>query len=432
MEAGASTQHSLSSLILQLKALEQVRRDELASLDEINQSQLAHTNGDSSGIMDEYRRAIALAQQEQKAARRALESVAQLLAKHQSKEESDDGESVDASPAAELRAKRRRLEAKSGSAASTMMRRESRSRESRSREPKSRDNRDSRDRDSRDGRDRSERDRSDRDSRDHYDRDRERDGRDRGDRDRDNRDYDRDRSRGNRDRVREKDKDRDRLLQQRRRRDNPGMGGGGGGSSSTGGGNGVEKSSGSNGQVRGRSGGPVEAEIGTGCLVAARVSPPMDDQAELWILATVLSYNSEKNRYTVQDDDDESADRPTYVLPARLVLFVSAEPSAATPSARRRRWDRLRNPEMPRGQRILAMYPGTTTFYTGQVALPPSLNTSSSSMLGTASLIDPAEPPPDPTSNPMYRVQFDDDDEKERNVPAYLVVPQPRSSSNSS
>ncbi|KAJ2323453.1 hypothetical protein GGI00_005621, partial [Coemansia sp. RSA 2681] len=373
----------------------------------------------------------------QKAARRALESVAQLLAKHQPKDDSDDGESIDASPAAELRAKRRRLEAKSGAAAVTMMRRESRSRESRSREPKSRDNRDSRDRDSRDSRDRSERDRGERDrsERDHYDRD----GRDRGDRD--SRDRDRDRSRGHRDRVREKDKekekekdrdkDRDRLLQQRRRRDNPSTGGSGG-SSAGGGGNGVEKGSGSSGLTRGRSSGVAEADIGTGSLVAARVSPSINDQAELWILATVLSYNSEKNRYTVQDDDDESADRPTYVLPARLVLFVSAEPSAATPAARRRRWDRSRNPEMPRGQRVLAMYPGTTTFYTGQVAMPPSLNTSSSPALGMASLVDPAEPPPDPSSNPMYRVQFDDDEEKERNVPAHLVVPQPRSSSGSS
>ncbi|KAJ2481145.1 hypothetical protein IWW47_005904, partial [Coemansia sp. RSA 2052] len=218
---------------------------------------------------------------------------------------------------------------------------------------------------------------------------------------------------------------------QRRRRDNPSTGGSGG-SSAGGGGNGVEKGSDSSSLTRGRSSGVAEADIGTGCLVAARVSPSINDQAELWILATVLSYNSEKNRYTVQDDDDESADRPTYVLPARLVLFVSAEPSAATPAARRRRWDRSRNPEMPRGQRVLAMYPGTTTFYTGQVAMPPSLNTSSSPALGMASLVDPAEPPPDPNSNPMYRVQFDDDEEKERNVPAHLVVPQPRSSSGSS
>ncbi|KAJ2492594.1 hypothetical protein IWW37_001349 [Coemansia sp. RSA 2050] len=419
MEANASTQPSLSGLVHQLKTLEQVRRDELVALDEINRRQLAHANGDSIDAMDEYRRAITLAQQEQKAARRALETVAQLLAKQSKDNSGSDGEPMDASSSAELRAKRRRLESKSGgSSAAAMMRRESRSRESRSREPKGRDrDRDARDRESRDSRDRSERDRSDRDRGD-------RDSRDYYDRDRSDRDRDRDRSRGHRDRLREKEKERDRL-QQRRRRDNTSVG-----SSTGGGGNGTER--GGSSLSRGRSSGLAEAEIGVGCLVAARVSAATSDQAELWILATVLSYNSEKNRYTVQDEDDESPDRPTYVLPPRLVIFVSAEPSAATPAARRRRWDRSRNPEMPRGQRVLAMYPGTTSFYTGQVATPPSLNTSSSPVLGVASLADPAEPPPDPTSNPMYRVQFDDDDERERNVPAHLVVPQPRSSSSSS
>ncbi|KAJ2816635.1 hypothetical protein FBU31_006507, partial [Coemansia sp. 'formosensis'] len=223
-----------------------------------------------------------------------------------------------------------------------------------------------------------------------------------------------------------RDRDRDRQ-QQRRRRDNPT-----GGSSTGSGSNVVEKSSRGPSLSRGRSSGVSEADIGNGCLVAARVSPATSDQAELWILATVLSYNGEKNRYTVQDEDDESPVRLTYVLPARLVLFVSAETNATTPAARRRRWDRSRNPEMSRGQRVLAMYPGTTSFYTGQVATPPSLNTSSSPVLGVASLADPAEPPADPVSNPMYRVQFDDDDEKERNVPAHLVVPQPRPSGSSS
>ncbi|KAJ2019472.1 hypothetical protein IWW57_005101, partial [Coemansia sp. S610] len=140
MEASASTQHSLSSLVHQLKTLEQVRRDELTALDEINRRQLAHTNGDSMDVMDEYRRAITLAQQEQKAARRALETVSQLLAKQSKDNSGSDGEAMDVSSSAELRAKRRRLESKSGgSAAAAIMRRESRSRESRSREPKSRD-----------------------------------------------------------------------------------------------------------------------------------------------------------------------------------------------------------------------------------------------------------------------------------------------------
>ncbi|KAI8318412.1 hypothetical protein GQ54DRAFT_314511, partial [Martensiomyces pterosporus] len=48
-----------------------------------------------------------------------------------------------------------------------------------------------------------------------------------------------------------------------------------------------------------------------------------------------------------------------------------------------------------------------------------------------------ASMPPDPVRNPMYKVQFDDDDNKEMDVPAHLVItlprdeqPQPRSRSS--
>ncbi|KAJ2077024.1 hypothetical protein H4R24_005372 [Coemansia sp. RSA 988] len=162
--------------------------------------------------------------------------------------------------------------------------------------------------------------------------------------------------------------------------------------------------------------------IRRGSLVAASVA-----QTEGWILATVLAYNSEKHRYTVQDYDVESAERPTYVLPARLVRFVTA----AVP--RRVPWDRSRNPEIPRGRRVLALYPRTTVFYQCVVIVPPSLNITASGIpvppapgvpMTPAAELNPAAPP-DPVNNPMYKVRFDDDDNNEVDVPAHLVIPMP-------
>ncbi|KAJ2850410.1 hypothetical protein IWW36_001899 [Coemansia brasiliensis] len=164
--------------------------------------------------------------------------------------------------------------------------------------------------------------------------------------------------------------------------------------------------------------------IGKGSLVAARVATTGAD--EEWILATVLSYD--KHRYTVQDYDVESAVRPTYVLSPRYVLFVTADPTTNKEPL----WDCNINPEMAHGQRVLALYPRTTAFYQCTVVMPPSQNTAISNMpfppapgvpMGSA---DPAlAAPPNPKTNPMYKVQFDDDDNKEVDVPAHLVLPLP-------
>ncbi|KAJ2712324.1 hypothetical protein H4R19_002813 [Coemansia spiralis] len=168
--------------------------------------------------------------------------------------------------------------------------------------------------------------------------------------------------------------------------------------------------------------------VARGSLVAARV--PTAEQAEEWILATVLSYNADKNRYTVQDYELDSAERPTYTLSPRLVLYVT-EPLGTASSARRRApWDRAARPELGRGLRLLALYPGTTVFYHCTVVVPPSLNTALSGVILPPVRGVPMGPPdvgptapPDPATNPMYRVQFDDDGDRQVNVPAHLVVP---------
>ncbi|KAJ1663161.1 hypothetical protein IW140_005674 [Coemansia sp. RSA 1813] len=208
----------------------------------------------------------------------------------------------------------------------------------------------------------------------------------------------RSRERDNRDTSREERDSRDRLLRGRRELSN----------------NPSNQSKSSSSLVSDSAHSPPTGIISKGSLVAARVAPA-GAASEEWILATVLSYNSEKNRYTVQDDDLESPVRPTYVLSPRLVILVTSETSSS--SSRRRLWDRSRNPEMPRGQRVFALYPRTTAFYHGTVVIPPSQYTSSP--LGDSAGADP-------NTNPMYRLLFDDDDDLELDVPAHLVLPVPR------
>lgn len=130
--------------------------------------------------------------------------------------------------------------------------------------------------------------------------------------------------------------------------------------------------------------------IAKGSLVAA-LTAATPGAPEEWILATVLSYDNNKHRYTVQDYDQETPIRPTYVVPQRKVLWVT------TPDMK---WDKRRNPEMPQDARVLALYPGTTAFYQGVVVrgLEKGL---------------------------LYRVVFEDDEGREHEVEARWVIPVP-------
>ncbi|KAJ2776198.1 hypothetical protein H4R18_005793 [Coemansia javaensis] len=223
----------------------------------------------------------------------------------------------------------------------------------------------------------------------------------------------RSRDRG-RDRERDRERDRDHRPRDRSR-DRRGAPGGGSTAASS--------------STASNSNGGGGAAIARGSLVAARVAQAAE-QGDEWILATVLSYSGERGRYTVQDYDLDSASRPTYVLPPRLVLYVTE------PAGRARRatpWDRAARPELPRGTRVLALYPGTTVFYECSVVVPPALNAALVGVLlppvpgvpmGPPDAADGA--PPHPAANPMYRVQFDDDGGREVNVPAHLVIPLPR------
>ncbi|KAF9980701.1 hypothetical protein BGZ65_004777 [Modicella reniformis] len=133
--------------------------------------------------------------------------------------------------------------------------------------------------------------------------------------------------------------------------------------------------------------------IPDGHQVAAR-TPKDKDKNELWILAKVLSYSAEKNKYVVEDDEaDESGKKMTYTLHARSVIMIT---------------DDLEDvPEFSAGHTVLALYPATTCFYKAIVIQPPSTKNKDS-------------------STGHYKIKFDDDEGIERTAPPRMVLDMPK------
>ncbi|KAG0344427.1 SAGA HAT/Core module component [Podila humilis] len=132
--------------------------------------------------------------------------------------------------------------------------------------------------------------------------------------------------------------------------------------------------------------------IPVGHQVAAR-TPKDKDKQEEWILARVLNYSSEKNKYRVEDDEaDDSGKKMTYTLSTRSVIMIVDDQEAV--------------PEFPAGHTVLALYPSTTCFYKAVVVQPPSKNKD--------------------YATPVYRIKFDDDGGNERTAPPRMVLDMPK------
>lgn len=113
-----------------------------------------------------------------------------------------------------------------------------------------------------------------------------------------------------------------------------------------------------------------------------------------WILVNVLYYDASTDRYEVQDEDDASRVMKLDAADIRKLEDVSAT--------------------IRRGDRVLAVFPETTSFYSGIVAksVKPNL---SANMGGSYN-------PPD------IVIRFDDDEDDQgrpaaRRVPARFVLP---------
>ncbi|KAF8988584.1 hypothetical protein BGZ52_007278 [Haplosporangium bisporale] len=125
--------------------------------------------------------------------------------------------------------------------------------------------------------------------------------------------------------------------------------------------------------------------IPVGHQVAAR-TPKDKDKQEEWILARVLNYSAEKNKYRVEDDEADDSGKKMSVI-----MIVDDQDAV---------------PEFPAGHTVLALYPSTTCFYKAVVVQPPSKNKD--------------------YATPVYRIKFDDDGGNERTAPPRMVLDMPK------
>jgi SGF29 tudor-like domain len=104
----------------------------------------------------------------------------------------------------------------------------------------------------------------------------------------------------------------------------------------------------------------VRAGLNAGCKVAAR-TPSTASTPAVWILAKVLRYHADQDRYEVVDEEADEADPNAlkyYLLPAKCVLPL---PASSTPDA---------PVPLRKDDHVLAKFPNTTSFYPAVVVRP--------------------------------------------------------------
>ena len=105
-----------------------------------------------------------------------------------------------------------------------------------------------------------------------------------------------------------------------------------------------------------------------------------------WIMMTVLKYNKRSKVYILEDADDQAERKEEHEVPKDMVIPL-ASPEYSPPL-------------FPAGSRVLAVFPGTTSFYPAVVIKSIKRAPSSTSKLNGKALYD-------------YSLQFDDDEEDE-------------------
>ncbi|KAJ9076850.1 hypothetical protein DSO57_1022448 [Entomophthora muscae] len=106
---------------------------------------------------------------------------------------------------------------------------------------------------------------------------------------------------------------------------------------------------------------PHRDHIPNGSMVAAKMIESKDPNQE-WILATVIHYYPDRNKYQVEDAEADETDgqKSKYVLSAMYVIQLPDEQDLSFDN------------EFPSGHEVLALYPNTTCFYKATVIFPPS------------------------------------------------------------
>ncbi|KAK1947815.1 SAGA-associated factor 29 [Phytophthora citrophthora] len=100
--------------------------------------------------------------------------------------------------------------------------------------------------------------------------------------------------------------------------------------------------------------------LAIGCHVAAKVAR----SHELWIMARVVKFNADSNTYEVEDvdsgdDDEDDAPRRHYIVPWQQVVELPGD------SLSEGEWIHYAVNE-----RVMAMYPNTTSFFRSTIRVP--------------------------------------------------------------
>ncbi|CAO3638216.1 unnamed protein product [Cunninghamella blakesleeana] len=133
-----------------------------------------------------------------------------------------------------------------------------------------------------------------------------------------------------------------------------------------------------------------------GTSVAAR-QPKQKEKNEEWILAVVLNFHQDKNKYQVEDvEQDEYGQKQKYTLQPRNVIPI---PTTS---------DLEYLPEINVGEDVLALYPGTTCFYSATIVQTPSKEANQ------------------PKS---YKIKFEDDNNEIKSVKQEYVLQIPKGKS---
>lgn len=132
-----------------------------------------------------------------------------------------------------------------------------------------------------------------------------------------------------------------------------------------------------------------------GQLVAAKTKK---DDSIVWILAIVIQFNADTNKYEVKDAETD-IESPDY----QRIYNFSPQNIVALP-----RKESVKNAvRLTVGTHVLALYPDTSCFYRAQVL-----------QVYTAT-------PDGPYNFDAYVVQFEDDNDKRRYIPLHRVVALP-------
>eukprot|EP00002_Diphylleia_rotans_P000056 TRINITY_DN10026_c0_g1_i4.p1 TRINITY_DN10026_c0_g1~~TRINITY_DN10026_c0_g1_i4.p1 ORF type:complete len:299 (-),score=67.28 TRINITY_DN10026_c0_g1_i4:133-1029(-) len=113
---------------------------------------------------------------------------------------------------------------------------------------------------------------------------------------------------------------------------------------------------------------PPKYIVPIGDQVAAKIQGKRGYENPEWILASVVKFFAEKQRYEIEDEDHGEEDNP---IIDRKHYFVPAKSVIPLPKYEPENWVQTPQAAFPKNTFVLALFPGTTSFYKARVESTP-------------------------------------------------------------